>query len=205
MELKILKNKTIQELILMALTYRVSYKNLAILLNSSEEEIKEVFESFLDMQEILRYLDFETRNEDEINQRVAYINAKNYLNKRQLIMKELILAKKENNKDAIKEAKEKLDKHFELVNDSFVLSTVNKNISELTQEECDAISRFRLKYGASKKWSTTQLKRDRRTINRLDEELAQRNPIFREKIELLNDYWHERRKEFTMEYAKKGR
>ena len=86
-----------------------------------------------------------------------------------------------------------------------MISTIGKSINALTQEEKDAIAKFRLKYGASKKWCEGQLRRDKRTITRIDEDLASRNQIFKEKIDLLDSYWHEKHKEFVADYARRGR
>lgn len=84
----------IKEVILMALTYRTSFKNLAVLFHSTEEEIRKMFSRLPEYDMVLNYLDKETKNEDKINERVAYIHSFNYLKKKKTILKEIKKAKK---------------------------------------------------------------------------------------------------------------
>ena len=89
MELKKLQAKVLKEVVLVALTYRVSYKNLARIFNTNIDDVKESF-AILDFDtKALYFLNEETKLEDEINEKYAYTYAKNYFNKRNKIIKGL--------------------------------------------------------------------------------------------------------------------
>ena len=82
-----LKLDIIKELVLMTLTYRISYQNLSRLLRASEEDIKRAFSKVDQCSSSLYHLEHETQNEDEINARVAYVHGYNYLKERKQLMK----------------------------------------------------------------------------------------------------------------------
>lgn len=202
MDVSKLKKPVLKEIALLALTYRVSNKNLASLLDTSSEEIREALNDLIEFQIPLYWLRRETEFEDEIDERVAYIHAQNYLNKRKKLMKELKVAKETKDEEKIKEAQANLKEHFKEIDDTFVSQTIGKRLNELTTEEREAISKFRLKYGLAKRVCSKELGRPRKTIDRLDQELAEKNPIFRDKVELLNAYWDDINKNCAIEIAK---
>lgn len=191
MENKEFKKEFLVEIALMALTYRVSYKNLAKLLKISEEEISSSLESLSEFSLPLYQLKKETINEDKINERVAYINARNYLLERNKLIMELREAKRTKTPDEVKKCQENIKKHFAKVDDTIVASTIGKRTQELTEKELESITRYRLKYGLSKKACSSIIRRGTKTIKALEERLAEKNPIFKEKIEDLDQYWKE--------------
>lgn len=205
MELKKLKNNTIKEIILMTLTYRVSYKNLAKIFAEDIDEIKSLFAKFPDLSYAFYLLDRETMYEDEINEKSAYVYAMNYLKKRRNIIKELKAAKLENNHEKLNMKTQELHEHFLLVDDTIALGTIGRRLNELTQEELESISRYRLKYGLSMNDCMRIFRRDKDTLIRLEKELAEKNPLFNEKIDILNNHWYEKHMEFSTFCARNKR
>lgn len=202
LDLNKLNRNVLKEIILMALTYRVSFKNLSKLLNASIEDIKASLSSLEEFNEPLYYLDIETINEDEINERVAYVNGYNYLKTRKKLLSQLSKAKKLNNKTEIDKIQNLIAEHHHLVDDSVAYGTVGKNLNILTEEEKEAIARYRLKYALSKRKVSTIFQRKREnSIDLIEEELAAKNPIYKEKIERLNDYMNMRKNGYIHEAA----
>lgn len=181
--------KVIKELILMSLTYRISYKNLSKLLNAEEEAIRNVFKKIPEFASTLHWLDIETINEDEIDERVAYINGFNYLQKRKKLLKQISIAKKRNDVQEVNHLRNQLKKHFQLIDDSIVNGTLDKPLSALTEEERDAIAKYRVKYFLSKNHFENRIGRAKVIITKLEQELGEKNPVWRGKIERLNNYW----------------
>ncbi len=183
-----LDKKAIEEFIHMALTYRVSYKVLALIFTTNEEEIKNAFAEFENYQFSLYKLNIETQNESEFNERVAYLQALNYLKIRSKFLKRLNEAKKNNQLEKISYLKEQLKNHLSLVDDSIVNNTIGKELSSLTKEEREAIAKFHLKYSYGTKYTSKILKRHIESIKLLDQELADKKPLFKEKIDRVYDY-----------------
>lgn len=193
MELKNANSKILKEIVMVALTYRVSYKNLARIFDTTIEDVKEAF-YLLDFQpRALYYLDEETKLEDEINEKYAYTYAKNYFNKRNRIIKDL---RNETDKRQIEKLKLELQELCSLVDDSIVLSSNGKYVNQLNDREIESIAKFRLKYWMSLTSAKKVLNRDKSTIHRIEEKYAENNKIFEEKLSGLNNYFESREKVF---------
>lgn len=184
MELKKLQAKDLKEVVLVALTYRVSYKNLARIFNTTIDDVKEAF-AILDFDtKALYFLNEETKLEDEINEKYAYTYAKNYFNKRNKIIRGLQTA---TDKEEIEKLKLELKELHRLIDDSLVNESKDKKV--LNSEEKEAIAKYRLKYHLSLTSMKDIVKRDIGTIKNLENELAEGNEIYKEKLEELNNYY----------------
>ena len=184
-----LSYNTIKEFINMALTYRVSYKSLAKLFSSTEEEIRNTFLQFPGYKFALEQLDIETRYEIEINERVAYLQALSYLQNRSKILKKINIAKKDQNQLEINNLKIQFKQLNSLIDDSIVYRTIGKPLIKLTKLERESISKYHLKYYTDIGTCSEKLRRNKKTIEMLDQELAEKKTIFGEKIERLYDYY----------------
>ena len=89
MELKKASFKTQQEVALVALTYRTSYKSLAMILGTTIEDIEETFRFLDDLSASLHYLNQETLNEDEIAEEIAFNKTKDYFLKKTKLYKKI--------------------------------------------------------------------------------------------------------------------
>ncbi len=145
----------LKEIMLMSLTYRVSFKVLAEILDTTIEELITFFAKFEDLFSSMSYLFEETLNEDEQNEKLAKYRARQYLKTRNKL----------------------------LIYDTILFETIHKNISNLSQEERDLIAWYPIKYNYSLEICEKTLKRNRQTISLLQEELAMRNMIFAEKLD----------------------
>lgn len=203
MELKNVKQKLIEELILLALTYRISYKSMAKLLKTTEDDVKENFEKVDKFFISLYYLNIETCNEDEINERVAYINGHNYLVERKKIIKEINAAKAANDQIELERSQEKFRELLMLIDDTIVSGLANKKLSTFTDQEKELVSRYRLKYAMAKKECARRIGHSANAILAFDQELSEKNIIFKEKIERLDDFWRDKQKGYALEYLKK--
>lgn len=191
MELKKLQAKVLKEVVLVALTYRVSYKNLARIFNTTIDDVKESF-AILDFDtKALYFLNEETKLEDEINEKYAYTYAKNYFNKRNKIIKGLQTA---TDKEEIAKLKLELKELYRLIDDSLVNESKDKKV--LNNEEKEAIAKYRLKYHLSLNSMKDIVKRDKDTIKKFENELAESNEIYKEKLEELNNYYDKDNKNY---------
>lgn len=191
MELKKLQAKVLKEVVLVALTYRVSYKNLARIFNTTIDDVKESF-AILDFDtKALYFLNEETKLEDEINEKYAYTYAKNYFNKRNKIIKGLQTA---TDKEEIAKLKLELKELYRLIDDSLVNESKDKKV--LNNEEKEAIAKYRLKYYLSLNSMKDIVKRDKDTIKKFENELAESNEIYKEKLEELNNYYDKDNKNY---------
>ena len=191
MELKKLQAKVLKEVVLVALTYRVSYKNLARIFNTTIDDVKESF-AILDFDtKALYFLNEETKLEDEINEKYAYTYANNYFNKRNKIIKGLQTA---TYKEEIAKLKLELKELYRLIDDSLVNESKDKKV--LNNEEKEAIAKYRLKYHLSLNSMKDIVKRDKDTIKKFENELAESNEIYKEKLEELNNYYDKDNKNY---------
>lgn len=191
MELKKLQSKVLKEVVLVALTYRVSYKNIAKIFNTTVEDVKEAFELLDFNTNALSYLNEETILEDEINEKYAYVHAYNYFKKRNSIIKEL---KNSNDKVKIIELKNELKLLHRLIDDSIVLDSKDKKY--LSEEEKDSLARYRLKYYLSITSMKSVTNRSKETIRSCESQLAEKDLIYQEKLEELNNFYDKLNKNY---------
>lgn len=155
-----------EEIVLVALTYRVSLKTLAKLFHTTYKDIINLFISFDKLEDSLGYLVLETLNEDSTTEKVALHYATKYFQER----KDLVLKKLP------------LNDLYAKIYDFRVFATIGKHASELTEEERDLIARYPVKYYVPIEAFAIDLKRDQDLIINCMESLAKRNPIFEDKV-----------------------
>lgn len=198
-----------REIVLMALTYRVSYKTVARMFGVSLRDVIETFKTFDDYMSSLECLFFETWCESEIFEKKAKENARNYWNKRNVLVnasnnsskkiKQMEEGKeKEIEEEKLEEMKRRLKDLRIEVYDTFIPILKCKNARDYTEEEQDLIARYVLKYYYSFRICGKQLGIDRTTFSDYIKSLAARDPIFAEKINYYesikqnrNDYYLE--------------
>lgn len=74
MELKSLSAKTLKEIALVALTYRVSNKSIASLFDTTIEDVEIALKMIDDLEISLHYLNQEVLYDDEFSEKLPYIN-----------------------------------------------------------------------------------------------------------------------------------
>lgn len=202
MQLTNVKTSVLREIILMSLTYRLSYENVAKMFHTDALDVQEAFE-LLDFHRSVYYLNEETKNEDKTISEYAYKNALLYWKQRQKLIKEYNQFYKEQNKEKLEEKKTEIKRHQSLIDDSIVRQTIGKK-RNLTQEEKDSLARYRLKYYIPLTEAKEVLQRDKDTIKRYEEDLASRDIIFKKKLDTLNYEYTYRGKKY-LEIKAKGR
>lgn len=175
--------ETQKEILLMALTYRVSFQNLSDWFGFTIEDVITTFSALDYFQKSLYYLFEETIVENEQNKESALMYAKEYWHQRNILMKALNEAKKENKEATIDYLKMKLNKLRFKINDSLLKELVKKDSRTLTEEEKDLIAWYPLKYYYSLSQCEKLLCKDRKTIINYQENLTERNKIFSEKLD----------------------
>lgn len=175
--------ETQKEIVLMALTYRVSPRTIAKMFHTTLEDVIKTFCSFDSLRKAVEALFIETIAEDDINEKVALRDAKAYLKKRNELIKALNEAKSLEEKEEIKKEIKNL---HSLIDDTLLVEAIQKNPKELTQKEKDLIAKYPLKYYVSIENSALSLKMDRDRIIRYVQNLEKRNMIFAEKMTLHN-------------------
>ena len=130
MELNKLSAKLLKEIALVALTYRVSYKSLAKIFNTTIKDVSDSFEQLENLRISLYYLDKETEFENEEVSKIAYKKAKEYFKKRTELYKKL----KDKNIDKSKVILE-IKELLYLIDDSDVKPLMSKKHNEFSEEE----------------------------------------------------------------------
>lgn len=208
-----------RDIILTALTFRVNMESMVKIFKIDIDDLWELYyKSSSKYSSALKFLNRETRNEADINTKRAFSKAVLYWQVRNKLAKKLndaIARKEEINeamKTAINEEKERLEKekqnvedeigkvkkelqeHHKEIDDTLALEAAAKN-GYRTQEEKDRLARLRLKYYYSKKIFYELTGVDSHSIANYEENLAQRNPIYDEQLDLMNAVWQEKNKE----------
>ena len=181
-------NNLLKEIILVALTYRVSLKSLAILFNTSIEDIKQTFLFFdFDYLESLNFLHIETQNETKEEEKIAYEKAEIYF----YLRSKLILAIKGTNHLETKENYKHLRMNLlKEIDDSFIKRIAGRKISAITIQDREYIARYRLKYYFSMAECSEKLKRSSEFIRACEEELALKDEIYAKKLAVLNETFY---------------
>lgn len=192
--------KILKEIALVALTYRVSYKTIAKMFNTTIEDVQSTFRNLDDFSISLYYLDRETINEDEISERKAYECAKLYFKKRNELYKKL-KDSSENREDIIKE----IDELHHDIDDYHISILKNKTYYELSEIDREKIARYRLKYYLSRRNISSCFKIDKTVIPKIEQELAQKDPIYSRKLELLNYTYDRKNQEYGKNVVRKSR
>lgn len=177
-----------QEVALVALTYRTSYKTVASILGTTIDDIEKTFKYLDNLSISLHYLNQETLNENEIAEEIAFNKTKNYFLKKQNCIKKI----KESAPD-----KEEALKEFNLLRreiyDQDIRLLLQKTHRELTNEDKEKLARYRLKYYLSLRAIDRNFKLGRGMINRIEEELASRDSIYSDKLDLLHYVYDQQR------------
>ena len=138
---------TKQEFLLLALTYRVSFKSMAKLLNTTVIDITSGFISCTDIHEnTLDGLFIETLNESSEEQEQSYQKAKQYLHKRNAYIQKLNQYVKEKNEEKVSVFKEKIQELHHEIDDYNLQETLKKDFHMYTEEDKNIIVRSILKY-----------------------------------------------------------
>lgn len=215
-----------KEIILMALTFRLSYKTLAAMFGTTIEDVVVSLEGILGTEHAMKYLNIETINESNRFEILAYRKAKKYWDERERLLsaiketkkatdtfkeqlketiqfidndnvKEKIIKKaNESMEDIINTLKTELKEHRKQIDDSIVKETINKKVNELTDEEKNFVARYRPKYASTSRQCAAVLHFSRESIQKLEEELAEKDSIFKEQLDRLNSYWYNERTEY---------
>lgn len=197
--LRIYPIETQREILLMTLTYRVSLNSLSDWFGTTIEDVIETFLSFRDYFDSVNLLFEETILEDENTKKWALFYGKEYWHTRNSLVKKKNKAKKEKKKDEIEVIKIELDQLRSKINGIALLEALKKSPKDLTQEEKDLIAWYPLKYNLSVAESANRLGKDRTTIDKYQENLAERNMIFAEKMNLYKKKYQKIHDKFIQE------
>ncbi len=189
--------KVQEEIDLMILTYRVNPYDLVSLFKTNIDDV----ELFINQQkstffmEALYYLISETSTYNIRERQYALDNAKNYWKMRNKLIRKLNEAEKGNIKEYLQE---KLKEHRKLIDDSYIKESNGKDYRLVTEEEKNAIARFRVKYGilgaeemtaygrkSRVKQTLSSIERGPDYITKLENELASRDAYFNKSLEYL--------------------
>lgn len=163
-----------KEIILLALTYRVSVESLAVLFNTTKSDVLKLFYQFNDLKNSLIGLCKETASESEKAKKESYYKAFKYWAKR-------IKIEKEGDKEKLKEWREN-------INNAKIIRIMSKSWGQLTEEEKETAARFRLKYYLSLSACLELLHFRKDLMMNFEEQLAEKDEIYAERLSKLNDY-----------------
>ncbi len=179
-----------KEMILMSLTYRVSFKSMAKLFNTTILDIAKAFLQ-IDLKDLTKdALFLETLNEAPEVEEYAYQKAKNYLIRRNKIIMYLNQYTKNKDTEKMLAMKEKLKELNHEIDDSVITQLIQKRSQTLTQEEKDKYARFMLKYYMSLENGEKILHRDSKNLKKDMQDLALRDSTFAQKYDLYQSVFH---------------
>ena len=177
---------TKKEIILMALTYRVSYKSLATMFQTTIEDVINMFKEYTEFQTFLENLDAETRNEEKWLESYAYEQACSYWEERTKLNLDLKELTKRKDGFAIKLVKAKQRKLHTKIDDTMAYNIKEKKFATLTEEERNKIAWYRIKYSLTKELCCTIFKINKESMVKCEKELAQKDKIYATKLDYLN-------------------
>ncbi len=192
--------KVQKEFLLLSLAYRVSFKNLSRILNTTVEDILYTFMSFQEYESSINYLFLETMNEEEMSEKLAFVKAKNYYLKRNKLMKSL-----KNATEGKEEIKQQIQELYHEIDDSLIKSIMGKNIKELTQEEKDFLAMYPIKYNLHLSDCERKFSISRSTFRYYQDDLAERKPIFADKLNIYLAKCDSDQKYYVEDVVKKSR
>lgn len=199
------KYKTLKEIVLVALTYRVSFKSIAKLFKVSFTDVFNTFYDFDSYSFALSQLFNETFLEGEIEEKRALYYAKEYYKKRKEIFKKLNDAKEVNNGSLIEQYTNELNILTSTINDTLLIEGIKNSSYHMTKEERDMLARFQLKYYLSNEVCAEILSIDSKTVFRATENLRKEDRIFDEKTQMREEYYNNDSLRGKQEKSKKSR
>lgn len=199
------KTKTLKEIVLVALTYRVSFKSIAKLFKVSFIDVFNTFFYFDSYSFALIQLFNETFCEGEIEEKRALYYAKEYYKKRNEIVKKLNDAKKLNNESLIEQYNNELKYLTSSIDDTLLIEGIKNSSYHMTKKERDMLARFQLKYYLSNEVCAEILSIDSKTVFRATENLRKEDRIFDEKTQIREEYYNNNSLRGKQEKNKKSR
>ena len=178
--------KVIEELFLMALTYRTSEEDVARIIDRSPLEVHEVFSSlkFSHYWNALNELYLELLEKDEEIKNYSYKRALSYYEERNRLYKFLKVAKKDNNVALVEKLQKAIREHLKLVDDTSIIQNIKKNtLKELSEEEKDAVGYYLLRYYPTKTKATQELRLNYKAIDKCKNQLAEKDDFYALKIQ----------------------
>lgn len=177
-----------KEIVLLGLTYRISFQNLARIFNTTVIEIANLFFRMEIPRNAVDALFLETLREKKETADYAFKNAQLYLLKRDYFIKRKNQAKKENNSEKYQEAKQELKKLLTKIDNSIEDNLKKRKNKNFNQEEQDLIARYQMKYDLTTQDCSKQFGVTVAEILQYNKNLAERDAIFSEKW-----LWHQTR------------
>lgn len=180
------KNTNFQyEIVMVALTYRVSVESLAKLLKTSRTDIDNLFNNFENLGLCYERLKFETNNEPEKLTELAIKNATYYFKRRNEILKLLSKARKDNDLGKIKVLEEKLKTLRSEIDDTNIEKIKEK--IDLTDEDKENIVKYRIKYYLSRGVCANMFNIEIIALRWFEDKLIKNDLFYRTKLTFLND------------------
>ena len=166
-----------KEMFLLALTYRVSFKSMAKLLNTTVLDIAKGFRTVMNFN-IDEFLFLETIGNDSSTEEIAYQKAKNYLAKRNTLVRYFNHYLHENQTEKKELIAEKLKELQHEIDDYKIKELLDKEKRYFTLEEKDTFARYFVKYYLGINYVSKVLRMDRRGIKSYMLDLAKRDALF---------------------------
>lgn len=167
-----LPKSTQKEIILVALTYRVSLPNMAKIFNTNVIDVLRLYDKFRNFSRALDALIMETLDEEKNISLLAYRDTKEYISIRKTLFKELKENKDKNPKIYL-DIKEEIKKNYRKINDAHIMEIKGEDFLDLTDLEKKSIALYLLKY-------YTPYYEAKKVFNYTNEELASCVNLYRE-------------------------
>lgn len=177
--------KILEEIFMMALTYRVSLRNLCLMFMCNIIDLETAIKKVPNLSNFIEDLDKCTINESKEFQLISLKNAKTYWKKRQNLIKGIKNAKNTEEKNKLKE---ELNKHRSLIYDVDVRKVIDRDNYQLTDEQKEQIARCRVKYSLTVLKTSEVFKVNHNLIRELCSELALKDHIYAKQLEAVNLY-----------------
>lgn len=136
-----------KEIVMVALTFRVSKENMCQVLQTSLDDIERVYRCFPNLSQYFSYLEEETANEKKELKELAFHKAQKYFKTRQLYVQNGANAKKNQDILKVKAYEERLQDLRQSIMDFSINDLKTKTC--LNEEEIKRVIDYRIKYSLS--------------------------------------------------------
>lgn len=175
-----------KEIVLAALTFRLSFDNLCRLFETSYDDIENMFDHFPLLNFQVYLLNLETLNESKELENRAFSKGKRYF----LRAKELHTFKRKAILNGEKEKQEVLKEKILLlqteINDSRALAIQNSD--EITEEDLLVITDYRIKYGLSRIYCEDLFGIKESRLREFENKLMSQDDYYSSKLYFINEF-----------------
>lgn len=175
-----------KEIVMVALTYRISIANLCQLFETSYDDIEKVFDNFPFYSFPFYILNLETMNENKKFEALAFKKGKHYFLKAKELRTLKIKAIRNGDDEKVEVLNEKIRSLQTEIYDNAALALQNNE--EILLSDLLLITQYRIKYGLSRNQCTEIFGVKESRLREYENKLIEKDDYYSEKLYFLNEF-----------------